>query len=239
MAEELLKPEHLGDGVYIHDEGYRICLAVNHHENKVIYMEENEIKNLIRYAKRAKIIKLLILFLAFSFNVQAQLKHERVPTFFVSGAVDMKMVIEGPHGEGGVFNPEFIFGVTIPNLDVNIWAGYEYLKEIEYQKYTYLGIDYKPNIINHLFETSIGIELSVINRVDSRPYSRDNSYFGPETNLSIGTNLTFGYHLNSYATLIANTNVFTAEKFDNFGNEMKALRWDVRVGVRIYLFKIP
>ena len=50
-------PAHLGDGVYIHDEGYRIALAVNHHDNKVIYMEKNEIEGLIAYAKRAKIIK--------------------------------------------------------------------------------------------------------------------------------------------------------------------------------------
>ena len=54
---ELLKPRHLGDGVYIHDEGYRIALAVNHHENKVIYMEKSEIEGLINYAMEAKIIK--------------------------------------------------------------------------------------------------------------------------------------------------------------------------------------
>ena len=51
--KELLKPEHLGDGVYIHDEGYRIVLAVNHHENKVISMEEHEIKAFIEYVKKA------------------------------------------------------------------------------------------------------------------------------------------------------------------------------------------
>lgn len=58
MADrKLLEPSHLGDGVYVHDEGYRIVIAVNHHNNKVVYMEENEILGLIEYAKRAKIIK--------------------------------------------------------------------------------------------------------------------------------------------------------------------------------------
>lgn len=51
--KELLKPDYLGDGVYIHDEGYGIVLAVNHHENKVISMNEYEIKNFIEYVKRA------------------------------------------------------------------------------------------------------------------------------------------------------------------------------------------
>ena len=57
MAEELLEPSHLGDGVYIHDEGFRISLAVNHHDNKVIFMEKTEILNFIEYVKRSGIIK--------------------------------------------------------------------------------------------------------------------------------------------------------------------------------------
>jgi hypothetical protein len=57
MEEKLLGPRHLGDGVYIHDEGGRIALAVNHHENKVIYMEQFEINNFIRYVTEAGIIK--------------------------------------------------------------------------------------------------------------------------------------------------------------------------------------
>lgn len=57
MPRELLEPQHIGDGVYIHDEGFRIVLAVNHHENKVVYMEENQLLGLIAFAKRAKIIK--------------------------------------------------------------------------------------------------------------------------------------------------------------------------------------
>jgi len=57
MARELLKPDHLGDGVYIHDEGYQLVLAVNHHENKVIFLEDSTLQALIRYAKKAEFIK--------------------------------------------------------------------------------------------------------------------------------------------------------------------------------------
>ena len=57
MPKELLPPSHLGDGVYVHDEGFRLALAVNHHENKVIYMEAHEIYALIAYAKRSGIIE--------------------------------------------------------------------------------------------------------------------------------------------------------------------------------------
>jgi len=57
MAQETIPPQHLGDGVYIHDEGYRIALAVNTHENVVAYLEKNEIEGLIAFAKKAGIIK--------------------------------------------------------------------------------------------------------------------------------------------------------------------------------------
>ena len=57
MAKELLKPDHLGDGVYIHDEGFQLVLAVNHHENKVVCLEKSVLEALIRYAKRAEFIK--------------------------------------------------------------------------------------------------------------------------------------------------------------------------------------
>jgi len=54
---EILEPSYLGDGVYIHDEGYELVLAVNHHENKVITLEPSVIEALVRYAKRAEFIK--------------------------------------------------------------------------------------------------------------------------------------------------------------------------------------
>jgi len=58
MAQrELLKPDYIGDGVYIHDEGYHLVLAVNHHTNKVVSLEKGVLEALIRYAKRAEFIE--------------------------------------------------------------------------------------------------------------------------------------------------------------------------------------
>jgi hypothetical protein len=58
MPEKLLlPPDHLGDGVYVHDGGYELILAVNHHNNKVIHMEKHVIEAFINYAKRSGIIK--------------------------------------------------------------------------------------------------------------------------------------------------------------------------------------
>jgi len=51
MSREELGPKYIGDGVYVHDEGWRIVLAVNHPDNKVVYMSESEIIGLIKYAK--------------------------------------------------------------------------------------------------------------------------------------------------------------------------------------------
>jgi len=57
MAQrEILKPDYIGDGVYVHDEGYQLALAVDHHTNKVLYLEKDVLEALIRYAKRAEFI---------------------------------------------------------------------------------------------------------------------------------------------------------------------------------------
>ena len=40
----------------MHDEGFRLALAVNHHENKVIFLEDSTIEALVNYAKRAELI---------------------------------------------------------------------------------------------------------------------------------------------------------------------------------------
>jgi len=54
---KLLEPRYLGDGVYVHDEGYGLHIAVNHHENKVVFLEDSVILELIQYAKEAGYIK--------------------------------------------------------------------------------------------------------------------------------------------------------------------------------------
>jgi TPP-dependent indolepyruvate ferredoxin oxidoreductase alpha subunit len=50
MAREILPAHYLGDGVYVHDEGFQLVLAVNNHENKVVYLEDNVLKALVKYA---------------------------------------------------------------------------------------------------------------------------------------------------------------------------------------------
>jgi len=54
---KLQNPTYLGDGVYAHDRGYAIELAVDHHENKVLVLEDTVLLALIEYAKRTKLIK--------------------------------------------------------------------------------------------------------------------------------------------------------------------------------------
>jgi len=57
MARELLAPSYLGDGVYVHDEGHGLNIAVNRHENKVVFLEPSILNSLVEYAQRAKMIK--------------------------------------------------------------------------------------------------------------------------------------------------------------------------------------
>ena len=56
MSREKLGPKYIGDGVYVHDEGWRIVLAVNDASNKVVYMAESEIIGLIKYAKETGLL---------------------------------------------------------------------------------------------------------------------------------------------------------------------------------------
>ena len=55
---KLLKPKYLGDGVYVHHEEGVLTLAVNHHENKVVVLEPEVLKQLFEYAKEAKLIEI-------------------------------------------------------------------------------------------------------------------------------------------------------------------------------------
>lgn len=65
LKRKLLKPKYLGDGIYAHDNGCTIELAVNHHKNiavnhhknKVIVMENFVIKAFIKYCKESGFIK--------------------------------------------------------------------------------------------------------------------------------------------------------------------------------------
>jgi hypothetical protein len=46
--------DYLGDGVYASFDGYQIWLAANHHENKVVALDPEVFRALVRYAERLK-----------------------------------------------------------------------------------------------------------------------------------------------------------------------------------------
>lgn len=56
MSEEnkLIEPIHIGDGLYMEDEGFRVSIAVNHHENKIAYIDINDLDRAIGYLNLVK-----------------------------------------------------------------------------------------------------------------------------------------------------------------------------------------
>lgn len=51
---DLIPPQHIGDGLYMKDNGWNVAIAVNHHENNVAYIDMNDIDTAIDYLKRVK-----------------------------------------------------------------------------------------------------------------------------------------------------------------------------------------
>jgi len=54
MGRELIKPEHIGDGLYFTDVGYSVQIAVNHHNNAVAALDISDIDRAIFYLERVK-----------------------------------------------------------------------------------------------------------------------------------------------------------------------------------------
>lgn len=50
----LIKTEHVGDGLYLTDSGYSVDIAVNHHTNTVAYIDINDIDRVIAYLQSVK-----------------------------------------------------------------------------------------------------------------------------------------------------------------------------------------
>jgi len=48
----LQPPIHVGDGLYFEDEGHRVAIAVNHHTNKVAYLDIADIETAINYLQK-------------------------------------------------------------------------------------------------------------------------------------------------------------------------------------------
>ncbi len=54
MAKEVIPPAHIGDGLYMADDGDCVAIAVNHHENKVAYINIEDIDKVISYLLKVK-----------------------------------------------------------------------------------------------------------------------------------------------------------------------------------------
>ena len=52
--KEPIKPQYIGDGLYMADTGYSVEIAVNHHDNIVATIDINDIDTAINYLKRVK-----------------------------------------------------------------------------------------------------------------------------------------------------------------------------------------
>ena len=155
----------------------------------------------------------------------------------VGVAQDVKMAYEGPHGDGGEFNLEGTFGFEWSNL--NVWTGVEVLSSIEYLKWTYLAVDINLfKLADNTILLAVGPEISGIKRGSTnRDYQDGANYQISKHFYSYGGNATITYYALPNIGVYANTNIFKAEPYDNFGNTIdKDFRWDVRVGVKIVLF---
>lgn len=181
--------------------------------------------------------------LIFFMVLSTMLFSQNEPTFYFSASQDIKMSYEGAHGDGGQLNPELIIGFNV-NDHVRVWMGYEWLKQIDYQKYTFLAGDYTFYLKDYLeprffqnFNVKAGIEGSIIYRDKVNP--NDHRFGYQDDWLSFGLNGEIAYKISRTIELFINGNVFLSEPFDNMGNEMKKIRTDVRFGVNIIIFKIP
>lgn len=54
MIRELIPPVHIGDGLYLEDEGDCVSIAVNDHRYKVAYINIEDIDRVISYLQKHK-----------------------------------------------------------------------------------------------------------------------------------------------------------------------------------------
>jgi len=52
--ENLIPPQHIGDGLYMIDNGYSVTIAVNYHNNEVAYIDMTYIDTAIEYLNMVK-----------------------------------------------------------------------------------------------------------------------------------------------------------------------------------------
>lgn len=54
MIKEVIPPEHIGDGLYMVDDGDCVAIAVNDHRYKVAYIDIEDIDKVISYLLKVK-----------------------------------------------------------------------------------------------------------------------------------------------------------------------------------------
>lgn len=149
--------------------------------------------------------------------------------------LDPKMALVGAHPEDdrykdNALNLEISFGFRFENS--RVWMGYEKFEDIKYQKWTWIAYD--QTLLNSgRFDFMLGGELGSIYRKRNTVYADATLYRSNDANLSVGLNGTILFILNDWIELEANYNLFTSEKYDNFGNEMKPIRHQGMIGINI------
>ena len=164
---------------------------------------------------------------------------------FVSVSIDPKMALQGAHPDNPEFSDSSLHLEIKGGLEwksVRTWFGYDFHDEIRYKKYA-VGFDWK--LLNqysqrkgrNTFNALAGFELGSIHRKRDVDYTSHALYRSNESNWSIGINLGLEYRVLKWLSLIANYNVFTAEKYDSWGNEMKKIRQDGMIGLNFKILK--
>lgn len=162
---------------------------------------------------------------------------------FVRAELDPKMLLQGAHPDNPNFsdsslNYELTFGLEWNT--VRTWFAYEQHKEITYQKYS-VGFDYNLKDFysikkqRNVVSGWVGMELGSIHRERDTDYTSHALYRSNESNWSIGVNAMAEFHIFKFLSLTASYNVYTAEKYDSWGNEMRPIRHTGMIGLKTKL----
>ena len=54
MAQDLIPPVHIGDGLYFIDDSYHVEIAVNSHNNVVAYLDIEDVQRAIDYLTKVQ-----------------------------------------------------------------------------------------------------------------------------------------------------------------------------------------
>lgn len=150
---------------------------------------------------------------------------------------DPNLYVSIGHGISTTFNPQAKVGLNIVNGKVDVWTGFEYKQSENLQKYTYLAVEHRSYSVDNLY-LSYGLEFSTINVKQEVEYYDAERYTGPDTSISIGSNLAVNYQFTKYIHGFINYNVYTAAKYNKFGVENQRITNDFQIGLKLDLFNL-